>query len=508
MRCDGGDGCDLINYSTSKNILRECALSTNETIIHFRYTTMSSIPAEIFTSFLLLKELDASNSHLDSIANMRFEHLPNLVQLDLSNNSIRIIPEEIFIKCMAVEVNLQQNEISELGSMAFHGLSKLMRLDLSYNKIAQLNEGVFNPLINMKELRLDFNRIVVIDDNTFEHNALLQMLYLSNNSIVYIANDAFGSLKHLNSLEIDNNEFPTINLMPMERLRNMYAVNGKLRTLDIPNSVTVLKAYGNQIARINVSIDSNLTSLMVGKNCLTELGDLVEHRKVQNLELSYNNITHLDMSTFVKMRQLRELLLYGIKLNKLDADYVLNHFPNLHIIELSPRLYDRDELNTFLKRLDRRKMLVMREGGKLMNGESKVKDTPASAAPPNTMNKVAVEDVTPVPATHTDSTAEKGRIESTSDRDREIFDRIRRVEQLIQSIDGQRAELQYKQNIDESLHTLRVMIVATVFAISMFVAFHLFVFVRNNYTRLRIQTSTMLSNGRARSHEPMLEEVL
>lgn len=461
---------------------------------------MSSIPAEIIDNFPSLILLNASESDLNSIVNLRFNRLQNLTHLDLSKNSIMKIPERIFDKCNAVDVNLQQNQIKELESEAFNGLTQMLRLDLSFNRIENLQENVFRPLSKIKVLRLNNNRIDIIDETLFAHNVLLEVLDLSNNSISFIADKAFESLKHLISLDIGNNLFSAINLMPMERLQRISVVNCNLTVLVVPDSVTDVMAYGNQITHINASTDSNLTSLMVGKNCLISLGDLVNHQKLENLELSYNNIPQLDLMALAKMTQLKELLIYGIKLNKLDANFVLNHFPKLHIIELSPKLYGQDDLESFSTQLNERDILVMSDGGKVMNDNSKVNKAP------NAPNKVATEDVTTGPIMDNDS---KGNNGSAPDRERHLIDRIRRLEQIIQSSDGrQRAELQYKQSIADSMHSLRVMIVATICAFSLFIAFQIFVFVRNNYTRLRIQTSTMLINGRARSHEPMLEEVL
>lgn len=462
---------------------------------------MSTIPAEIVANFPSLILLNATESDVSSLENLRFNHLQNLMHLDLSKNSIKKIPEGIFEKCNAIEVNLRQNQLIELETDAFNGLTQLLRLDLSFNRIVRLEENVFLPLKKVKELRLNNNCIDIIDGKLFTHNVLLEELDLSNNSISVIVGNAFESLKHLISLNIGNNLFPSINLMPMERLQRVNVVNCTLTALALPDSVTDVMAFGNRITHVNTSTDSNLTSLMVGKNGIVSLDDIVNHRKLENLELSYNNIPQLDLMTLARMTQLKDLLIYGIKLNKLDANFVLTHFPNMHIIELSPKLYDQNELEEFSSQLHGRKIIVMSEGGKVINDNFKGKKT--SNAP----IKVATEDVTTGPTTM--GIESKDNKESDLDRERQLTDRIRRLEQIIQSSDGrQRAELQYKQSIDDSMHSLRVMIVATICAFSLFIAFQVFVFVRNNYTRLRIQTSTMLINGRARSHEPMLEEVL
>lgn len=505
---ESGDGCDVYNYLPKSAAL--CDSPANETMsIRFRATVMSSIPEQIFNSFPALKQLDASDTHLSTIANMHFAELPHLMQLNLSKNSIATIPEHIFDKCTAVEVNLQHNAISVLNTNVFAGLSNLLRLDLSYNNITQLEENVFKPLVNMEELRLEFNRILLIDAKLFEHNAKLRLLYLSNNSIEIIQQKAFEPLKQLESLEMDNNPFQVVNLMAMKRLLNVSVVNCQLTELQIPDSVTHVKAYGNRITHINVSFDSNLTSLMVGKNNLTSLGDLTEHRKLEDLELSYNHITHLNLSTLTRMRQLKNLLIYDIKLDALDAEFVFKQLSNLRVIELSPDLYEADKLKAFATQLEQKHIFLIDEKGRIMTGDPKISNDQSAATSTNAMNKLATSGTTTGPATHDDSRQAKDNIEIILGHERELNDRIQRLERLVQSMtDERRTELQHMESVDHNLHTLRVLTVIVTCAFSLFVALQIFLFVRNNYTRLRIQTSTMLSNGRARSHEPMLEEVL
>lgn len=484
MRCDG---CDVVNYKPPNLI----PCPTNATVIHFRDTVMESMPVALFVAYSSLQVLDASSSNLESITNMTFDKLQKLNNLDLSNNSIQTIPAEIFSNCNAVEVNFQRNRISRLRSESFNGLTKLVELDLSYNQLEHLDEDVFRPLVSMKTLRLDFNKIGVIDNLLFARNSMLQMLYLNNNQISFIADKAFEELKHLNALEIGNNSFATINLMPLERMRTFIASFGILTALVVPDSVTTVRAYGNHITHIKISPNSNLTTLTVGKNLLTSLDGLTELRKLENLELSYNRIDCIGLANLTNMSNLKELLIYGIKVDKLDADFVLERLPNLRIVELSPNLFEPGEVTIFAERLRAKNVYVMVEGGKLIPNSTI--NRPATSAPEN-----AVTDATTVV-----SITEKVANEPVPEQDIALSERVQRLEQRIQS-----CEHQFKQSIDDHLHTLRMLIVVTICTISLFVAFQIFVFIRNNYTRLRMQTNTILGNGRTRSHEPMLEEVL
>lgn len=490
------DGCTVSNYPSTKNITDICSTPANQTAISFQHSKMDALPDEIFTSYPVLKVLNASSVELKHINNTRFGHLPELGELDLSNNSLASWPERIFEKCNIVTLFLHHNRLSDLDTYAFYGLSKLQRLDLSYNSIAKLEEGVFNPLINLDELHMEFNHIQVVDKQLFAHNTLLRQLYVQNNSIDLIDASAFNSLAILSTLQIDNNLLVSINLTAIKQLLNVSIDNCHLKTLALPDSVREVRAYGNRISVINATAESNLTRLLIGNNSMTSLRGLSKCKKLQHLDVSYNPLKQLDLD---EMANLKDLVISGIKLDKLDADSWLHRLPQLHAIKLSPQLYAEDKINAFLHQLDpETKVSVLDESGRLLIGKSVHK--PATQA---TIIDI-IEPVQPV------TTTQPSHSTATLDRDAQnkLIGRIERLEKLMQSYDEQRVDLQHNKAVEASLHTLRVLVVITMSVLSFVGLFQLFAFVRRNYTRFHGQTTTMFSIGRARSHEPMLEEVL
>lgn len=79
------------------------------------------------------------------------------MKLDLSQNSIRRLPEKSFIEVkhsledLRLAANLLGDTLNPIFSTTeFHELSKLIRLDLSDNKISSIEEGILKGCIRLE----------------------------------------------------------------------------------------------------------------------------------------------------------------------------------------------------------------------------------------------------------------------------------------------------------------------------------------------------------------------
>ncbi|XP_077992114.1 adhesion G protein-coupled receptor A3-like [Glandiceps talaboti] len=106
-----------------------------------------------------------------------FEPLPaDTVQLDLSDNQITELQQDAFANVTSLErLDLSNNRISIIQPGAFNGLTSLKRLDLSQNKIGNLNNSMFVGLNNLERLNLSNNRIASISAGTFNGLENLQL---------------------------------------------------------------------------------------------------------------------------------------------------------------------------------------------------------------------------------------------------------------------------------------------------------------------------------------------
>ena len=98
-----------------------------------------------------------------------FQGLSNLKKLDLDNNDLSELPADIFSGLSNLKtLDLRGNELTELLEGVFSGLSNLEELDLFSNELTGLPEGVFSGLSNLEELDLYNNNLSELPLSIFD----------------------------------------------------------------------------------------------------------------------------------------------------------------------------------------------------------------------------------------------------------------------------------------------------------------------------------------------------
>lgn len=113
----------------------------------------------------------------------------NLTSLYLDNCNLTQIPSCFCINSLTSLV-LMNNSISVLPKELFH-LHSLTLLDLSYNKISYLPEDDLSKLINLKSLILAFNSIFVIP------GTVIDFFLKKRNSSFFFFKNSFKFLKYI-----------------------------------------------------------------------------------------------------------------------------------------------------------------------------------------------------------------------------------------------------------------------------------------------------------------------
>lgn len=128
-----------------------------------------------------LQRLFLSECKISYISDEAFAQLTNLVELDLSHNSIQQVPSKALelTKYSLRKLNLAHNLIHVLDTAAFSRLSHLNVLDLSNNQLSQMKPNPFQGLIDLKELKLNENRLSQLASNVISdlHEYLIIDLY-------------------------------------------------------------------------------------------------------------------------------------------------------------------------------------------------------------------------------------------------------------------------------------------------------------------------------------------
>jgi Leucine-rich repeat (LRR) protein len=90
------------------------------------------------------------------------ERLPQLQEMDLSNNKLRFLPESTFQLTHLMHLNLARNHLTTL-SPSVQQLTNLAVLDLRDNRITSLPEDALLMLPNLKQIRVAGNPQEIIE---------------------------------------------------------------------------------------------------------------------------------------------------------------------------------------------------------------------------------------------------------------------------------------------------------------------------------------------------------
>lgn len=188
-------------------------------------TGQLTIPTDLHTD---IQSLDLSNNRIAEIRKkeMSNNNLHNLHKLLIANATLEQVDQE-----------------------AFDGLSILIELDLSNNDIKVIHAGTFHPLIKIRKILLHDNQLTTISDRTFENLMHLSHVELNNNKIRTIGDQAFLNVP-LKTIYLGNNRLQRMNVMTFTNLLHLSAL-----TLDgnMWNCTCELKEFRNFV------IDKKLT---------------------------------------------------------------------------------------------------------------------------------------------------------------------------------------------------------------------------------------------------------
>ncbi|CAG9830496.1 unnamed protein product [Diabrotica balteata] len=257
--------------------------------------------SQIFQNKTLLKEytfqdmrnlevLNIFNSALETIENNAFVGLSKLQQLHLEGNKISSINQALFQPLTIKTLNLSRNKLTVVNLTAItNDLPNLLALnlssssikivqtsnsgspntvkylDLSNNYITNLDSQTFTLFKDLVELHLHSNELSTFGYETFIYTKNLQKLRLDNNKISSLRAGVLDGLEQLSFLNISDNKnlFYENNLVPFRTLRNLctfYVDNTSLRRsiIDVTTfrktfpSLSTIGINNNQFACIDL----------------------------------------------------------------------------------------------------------------------------------------------------------------------------------------------------------------------------------------------------------------
>jgi hypothetical protein len=156
------------------------------------------------------KELKAIPNSLDSETQV----------LDFSGNDLQVLQKETFQKLGLLDLQkiyLQRCRLQKIDNHAFKSLANLVELDLSNNYLTVIPSTNFGYFPSLMRLSLSNNPITSIKTHCFQHLSYLNTLELSDCKIEVIEREAFSGLNHLEWLRLNGNRLSNIqgeNLFP------------------------------------------------------------------------------------------------------------------------------------------------------------------------------------------------------------------------------------------------------------------------------------------------------
>ncbi|XP_059821949.1 leucine-rich repeat-containing protein 3B-like [Hypanus sabinus] len=190
---------------------------------------------------------------------------PDTEHLDLSKNNLTVLPAKAFHTLWRMNILLISScNVKFVEDGAFTVLENLWRLDLQRNDIRQLGDNFSTGLSFLSELILSENNLETLNPQMFQYLDNVKKLYLNNNQIYQIRNGAFRSMTKLRHLHLQDN-------------RLAFLHNGVFFMLQ---SLEVLNLQGNNIKDLDTGVFTSLTSLTV-------------------LNLSRNGLVRIKFKTFL-----------------------------------------------------------------------------------------------------------------------------------------------------------------------------------------------------------------
>lgn len=241
-------------------------------------------PDDQFITLFSLEELNQQKIYND--INSLPKDIDSVYRLDLSEQQLTKIPEIVSKLTNLQELNLSQNNLSNLNG--FENLSNIQVLNIGMNNFKTFPIEI-TKLKNLKSLSIWWNEIKSFPDDFFTQNAKIEELDMTSMfEFDFKSNlNRIHSFKNLKRINLGNNQIPDLAIQ-FDKLEN-------------------LEIFG-YIRQDNI----NLNDL-----CLK----LASCKKLKTVHLSVNNIEYLPEEILL-LESLEELNLYQNKIIILPADIV------------------------------------------------------------------------------------------------------------------------------------------------------------------------------------------
>lgn len=240
--------------------------------------------------------------------------------LDLSENSIKTIPEGFFDNMTNLEyVYINSNYIETLPKDMFKNNKKLQWVNFCSNKLSKVSATDFSGLADMQYLELDNNAITEVENGALDGDTGLLQFSMVNNDVAELPADLLKDASKLEFINLSGNGLEVLpeSLNGKTAMRRICAYNNSLTDISnidyskMPGLVEVnfMKNYIEQIPDGTFTANTKMLAVDFHDNQLVTVSgnafpDAVDNgrddQKLQKLDITMNNIKVVDPALMKK----------------------------------------------------------------------------------------------------------------------------------------------------------------------------------------------------------------
>ncbi|XP_057702085.1 leucine-rich repeat neuronal protein 1 [Corythoichthys intestinalis] len=299
-------------------------LSTDTQVLLLQSNYIARTSEELEQLFNLT-ELDLSQNNFSNIRDVGLTNMSQLTTLHLEENQITEMPDY----CLQDLSNLQElyinhNQINTIYDNAFSGLHNLLRLHLNSNKLTTISSQWFESTPNLEILMIGENPVRGIVDFNFKPLGNLRSLVLAGMDLTDIPGNAFVGLDNLESLSFYDNRLVRVPQKALQKLPN-------LKFLDLnKNPVHKIQEgdFKNMLKLKELGVNNMDELVSIDRYALDNLPELTKLEATNNHKFSYIN-SH----AFRDAPALESLMLNNNALNALYQS-TMDSLPNLREISI------------------------------------------------------------------------------------------------------------------------------------------------------------------------------
>uniref|UniRef100_A0A8V0YT51 Toll-like receptor 3 n=1 Tax=Gallus gallus TaxID=9031 RepID=A0A8V0YT51_CHICK len=332
------------------------ASCSNLTELNLGYNIIE-VKNDPFKTLENLNILDLSHNHLKS-ANLGLQQqLKNLRELVLYSNQITELNKEDLKFLSNTSLNsldLSSNPLKEVGSISveIQPVHFVQNYQTHFRTLTE--DDSFQWLSKLEYLNLEDNNIINVSSHLFYGLSSITHLNLINSLTGKIEDFSFQWLHHLEYLIMDNNNFPRITTNMFTGLKNLkylslYNCNTNLQRITnktfvslANSSLQVLNLTKTRISTVESGAFSSLGQLKILDLGLNEINqELTGHEfeglnNIEYIYLSYNKNVTLRSESFIFVPSLRKLMLRKVGCNNLAISPSPFHpLRNLTVLDIS-----------------------------------------------------------------------------------------------------------------------------------------------------------------------------